>query len=301
MSSPAMTETKPETNTGEAATPPPPAELQRAGQRAPVAFDADDPVSLYMNTGIFEQLLRVGKMMALSSLVPEHLRGDKKVGDCALVAAQAFRWRMDPFSVSQHTFVLKGKLGYEGKLIAAVVNSSGKLVGSLGYAYSGQGRDRKVVVSGRLKGEKEDRTVGGTVSGWATDNEQWKNDPDQILAYRGAREWARRHTPEVLLGVHAEEEIGETVTLERGTDGSFAPRSLDDLAEKLTPATSEVVAPHPPTLAAVRCKVHPDVDLSNTDSCWKCTAEAKEKAEVAPKTDTPATPARKPGQSRLQE
>lgn len=84
------------------------------------------------------------------------------------------------------------------------------------------------------------------------------------------------------------------------------PKDLDGLAEKMAGAAPAApaaggTAAAPGPAPSVRCKVHPDVDLSNTDSCWKCTAEAKEKAEVAPKTDTPASPARKPGQSRLQE
>ena len=94
------------------------------------------------------QLQRVAKLMSSASLAPAHLRGEGKLGDCFLVAAQAFRWRMDPFSVAQHTYVLSGKLGYEGKLIAAIVNASGKLQGSLDYRYSGSGDQRSVTVSG---------------------------------------------------------------------------------------------------------------------------------------------------------
>jgi hypothetical protein len=179
-----------------------------APQRGAIeAFEADDPRALYMNTGLFEQLQRVALMMSAANVVPEHLRGKDKLSDCFLVVSQAFRWGFDPFAVAQCTYVLKGKLGYEGKLIAAVVNMSGKLAGPLSYAYSGAGKDRRVVVSGHFKGEDAARTIEGTVGLWATQNEQWTKAADQMLAYRGAREWARRHMPEAVLGVQAEEEV----------------------------------------------------------------------------------------------
>lgn len=221
----------------------------------PIDFDADDPVSLYMNTGIFEQLQRVAKMMSKANLVPAHLRTlykddgtikEDKTADCFLVAAQAFRWRMDPFSVAQHTFVTSGKLGYEGKLIAGLINASGKLRANLKPVYSGNAGDgRTVQIVGRIKGEEEDRVIEGNVGGWKTTNEKWKSMPDQMLFYRGAREWARRHMPEVMLGISAEEEIAETVPMERGPGGTFvqaAPATLGALTEKLREAPAPAAA-----------------------------------------------------------
>lgn len=206
-------------------------------------FNPDDPVSLYMQTSVFEQLQRVAKLMSNSALVPAHLRGDDKTPDCFLVAAQAFRWRMDPFAVAQHTYVLSGKLGYEGKLIAAVINASPRLDQRLNYEYSGSGTARRVVVSGRLKGEKTVRTVDGSIAQWATDrNPKWKDLPDQMLAYRGAREWARRHMPEAVLGVFAEEEIDQ---MARPTTVTISTETLDDFVtpEKVIAANDPKAEP----------------------------------------------------------
>ncbi len=222
-----------------------PVPAPRAVSRAAVQFDADDPISLYMDTGIFEQLQRVAKMMAQANLVPAHLRGGPdKVADCFLVAAQAFRWRMDPFSVAQHTFVTSGKLGYEGKLIAGLINASGRLETNLKPVYSGTvaGNDRKVTIVGRIRGEAEDRVIDGTVGQWKTSNEKWQTMPDQMLFYRGAREWARRHMPEVMLGISADEEIIETTAIE-------APRTLAQLTEKLHAAAQGGADPETRALA----------------------------------------------------
>ena len=259
--------------------------------RPAVSFDADDPVSLYMNTGIFDQLQRVAKMMAKANLVPAHLRGDEKIADCFLVAAQAFRWRMDPFSVAQHTFVTSGKLGYEGKLIAGLINASGRLKSNLKPIYSGPaGLERKVTIVGHILGEAEERVIDGTVSQWQTANEKWKTMPDQMLFYRGAREWARRHMPEVMLGISAEEEIVEA---ERVPVGLMAPRSLDELAEKLK---AEAPAPAADPAPTEPCK-HPTCPPSRIAALVPgqtlvCPCGEEWTAEPAP---------RKPKQTRLEE
>lgn len=236
--------------------------LPTAASPRAVAVDFSDPVAIYLDSDIFGQLQRVAKLMSSASLAPAHLRGEGKLGDCFLVAAQAFRWRMDPFSVAQHTYVLSGKLGYEGKLIAAVVNASGKLQSSLDYRYSGAGDQRSVTVSGKLIGDAEPREVVGSVGGWKTSNEQWKKNPDQMLAYRGAREWARRYMPEAVLGVQAEDDLAPSnVTMRDITPPSpstplaavsAAMDALLDATEQEADSTAPAVSdadPSPPAAA----------------------------------------------------
>jgi hypothetical protein len=206
-----------------------------------VAVDFSDPVAVYLDSDIFGQLQRVAKLMSSASLAPAHLRGEGKLGDCFLVAAQAFRWRMDPFAVAQHTYVLSGKLGYEGKLIAAVVNASGKLQGSLDYQYSGAGDQRQVTVLGKLIGDVAPRAVVGTVGGWKTSNEQWKKNTDQMLAYRGAREWARRYMPEAVLGIHADDDLAapSSVTMRDITPPSTPLAAVSAAMDALLDATEQ--------------------------------------------------------------
>jgi len=215
-----------------------PAPLPPRQTAIPVVFDPGDPVALYMNTDVFAQLQRVAKLMCSSGLVPVHLRGADKQADCFLVAAQAFRWRMDPFSVAQHTYVLSGKLGYEGKLIAALINASGKLAENLKPVYAGEKGtpQRRVTIVGVLKAGGE-RSIDGTVAEWQTTNAKWKEIPDQMLFYRGAREWARRHMPEVVLGIQAEEELVEAPA------AAPRPRTLDALTERIE--TVKTVNPEP--------------------------------------------------------
>lgn len=205
----------------------------------PVAVDVNNPTSLYLDTAVFAQINRVAVMLSKAGLAPKHLQGESKVADCILVVNQALRWNSDPFAVAQHTFVTQGKLGYEGKLIAAMVNSSPKLKENLAYEYAGEGDERTVTVTGQFKGSDRVRTVTGKVKDWKTTNDFWKKNPDQMLAYRGAREWARRHMPEVLLGVNSEDETSPRGLVDVTPRDGGASALNDALARTAPPSPSD--------------------------------------------------------------
>jgi hypothetical protein len=171
---------------------------------------ASSGVSVF-NPAAFSAMINVAQMMSQSSLIPDCLVRDKdgefsdekKASNCLLIVEQSARWEMSPFAVAQHASVIHGKLMWEGKLVAAVVAE--KLKVSLNYEYSGAGENMQVIVSATLPGEEVARTITGKVKDWKTS--QWKAaDYEQRLAYRGAREWARRHAPSVMLGVYTEDE-----------------------------------------------------------------------------------------------
>ena len=165
-------------------------------------------VSLF-DSGAFTQMAAVASKMAESSLVPQTLRGkteQETAANCFRVVEQAQRWKLSPFAVMDSASVVHGKLMWEGKLIAAAINSTLKT--RLRYDYSGSGDGRTVIVSGELDGVKVD--ISGSVKDWKTtgNGSPWKpSQYDQMLAYRGAREWARRHSPEIILGVYAPDEF----------------------------------------------------------------------------------------------
>lgn len=149
--------------------------------------------------------MHLAKVMSSAKMVPNHLQGSP--GDCLMVIEQAMRWQMSPFAVAQATAVVRGKMCFEGKLVAAAIQTSGVLEGRLNYEFEGDGQGRKVICSGLIRGEKKPRTVEVLLKDAKTDNQWWTKTPDQMLSYHSARVWARRHTPEVMLGVYAPEEF----------------------------------------------------------------------------------------------
>jgi hypothetical protein len=153
----------------------------------------------------FTEAMQLARMLAPSTMIPVHLRD--RPADILLVIMQAQRWEMDPFALMQEMSIIAGRPMYSGKVVAAVVQTRGRLQSRLQYDYSGSGDDRAVTVSGLLQGETEPRTVTVRLRDARTTNKVWQTQPDQQLAYHGARVWARRYVPELMLGIYSEEEF----------------------------------------------------------------------------------------------
>jgi hypothetical protein len=121
--------------------------------------------------------------------LPKHLRGN--AGACMAVALQALEWQMSPFAA---------------QLIAAVVNTRSGIEGRLKYRFEGDGDAMKCFVIGKIDGEELDYESPAIGSIHPKNSPLWKTNPQQQLGYYSARAWARRHTPEVILGVYDREE-----------------------------------------------------------------------------------------------
>ena len=150
------------------------------------------------------EAMEMAKMMASTGFLARELQTP---GGAMFVMEQSMRWAMSPFAVAMEPSFSHGKPMFSGKVVAAAVSSSGAITGRLHYTYAGQGDDRTITVSGTVRGETEPRTVTVRLGDARTNNKVWNTQPDQQLAYHGARVWARRHTPEVMLGVYSEEEM----------------------------------------------------------------------------------------------
>ncbi|NHN93898.1 recombinase RecT, partial [Acetobacter sicerae] len=141
----------------------------------------------------------------------------------------------------------------------------------LDYDFSGVGDSRKVFVMGRIKGEAKDRTVEVLLKDARTTNEWWTKTPDQMLAYHGARVWARRHTPEVMLGVYSPEEFSSN------NDRSEAGPAID-----ITPASHQVQQQKPVDhLAIWTNRLKQCGDGACCDMQWSKWDETIQKAEAA--------------------
>jgi hypothetical protein len=200
-----------------------------AVSRAPERLIVHDPVGV-LDTARFEHLMRIAKVMACSSLIPDSLtikdkralEPDAVLGNCFLVVNQAARWNADPFAVAQCVSVVRGKICYEGKLIAAII--AAKLGVRLSYVWNDlPGDNLGIIVSGTIPGETDSRSIAGTVGQWKTtgDNSPWPKNPRNMLAYRGAREWGRLHASDIMLGVYSPDELEDL------TDNMRATRARD--------------------------------------------------------------------------
>lgn len=251
-----MSTTAVETNHEQKAAAAPAQSLVPAQPRQGIRVVEDTgPLAHLFDTARFEHMIRIARVMAQASLIPDHMTIGKGkqflseqeiLSNCFLVVNQAVRWGMDPFAVVPETYVVSGKLGFQGKLVAAVVNARAGLKERLNYEFSGTGDARTVTISATFVNETEPRTVTLSVAQAKTDNKMWAKDPDQKLIYSGATKWARRHCPEIMLGVLTDDDVDAMAAAQ-----AHLPRaaSLDDLAKRLTGEASTVPASEPTVTA----------------------------------------------------
>jgi hypothetical protein len=153
-------------------------------------------------------LFEFAKMMAISGqCIPPVFRD--KPGACLALALQAFRTGADPFAVANKAYLVNDRIAYEAQFITAVINTSGILKRRLRATYEGEGQALRCTISGEVQGEDEplqyrSPTIGSIP---VKNSPLWKSDPEQQLFYYSARAWARRHAPEVILGMDTGEDI----------------------------------------------------------------------------------------------
>lgn len=183
-----------------------------------------------------DQAMRLASFMAKAKTVPAHLQDSP--GDCLMVIEASMRWQMSPFAVAQCTSVIQGKLMFEGKLVAAVIETSGGIVGHLDYEFEGVGAERSITVSAVRRGETAARTVTVALKDARTNNGIWNKQPDQQLVYHATRVWARRWLPAVMLGVYSPEEMPEPpfngTTLEAKPEAAPEPQVSASAANPFT-------------------------------------------------------------------
>ena len=160
------------------------------------------------------ELMDMANMMASSGqMVRDFYRNNP--GDCAALIMICQPYGFNPFMTSWKTYKASksadAPVSFEGQLVNAMVNQSAPVKGRLRYAYDGEGGDRQCTVSGtdRETGDEITYTTPKIKDIPVKNSPLWKADPDQQLGYYAARSWARRHFPELLLGVYTREEIEE--------------------------------------------------------------------------------------------
>ena len=130
----------------------------------------------------------------------------------------AMRIGMDPFMFLQRTYVTSGKLGLEGQLAIALVNTRGKIRGKLKFEYTGkEGTNERACVAWAVDQETGEVVRGPKVSiqtavdeGWYGRNPKWKTIPELMLAYRAGAWFARVNCPDALLGMELDDELVDT-------------------------------------------------------------------------------------------
>jgi hypothetical protein len=179
------------------------------------------------------EVVKFAEVMCRADIaLPQHLRGN--AGACMAVALQALEWQMSPFAVASKSYAIGGRIAYEAQLIAAVVNTRSGIKGRLRYSYEGTGNDMTCTVTGTLDGEEYSYTSPPVGAITPKNSPLWKTDTAQQLGYYSARSWARRYTPEVILGVYDREEAEQFQGPDNARDITPQPSVMQRLRQNAT-------------------------------------------------------------------
>jgi len=202
--------------------------LQRAG--LPSRMEMSPGLAIFFDDALYQRCKNIAKLMsAAASMAPAHLRDKPEA--CFAVVSRSIVWKLDPFAVAMSTYQTPGgSIGYEGKLIQAILEMSGRIEGQIRFTHNGDwsklrrkfkmkaGASGKeypvptwtpedaeglsVTVAAKIKGEQEDRTLEVWLeSCWPLNSPLWATDPRRQICYTAVRAFANMATPSLLFGI----------------------------------------------------------------------------------------------------
>lgn len=191
-----------------------------------------------------EDAFEVSKVLAIAGCaVPKHLRDNP--GLCLNVCLMAYALDMDPFALANKTYVVNDRLCFEAALYHAVVLQRAPIKGRIRSSYDGEGAKRTCRVWAQIEGDEIVDYVSPQTGNIKPKNSPlWINDPDQQLFYFSVRSFARRHFPDVMMGIYTVDEMQDSSELL--TDIQSRP-SVQLLAGRL--ANPTIAATVEPTIA----------------------------------------------------
>jgi len=233
-------------------------------------------LSVFSNTGAFEQAQRFAQALCKSDIVPQTYRNN--LPNTLVALEMANRMGESPLMVMQNLDIIHGKPAFNGKFTISRINTCGRF-SPLRFRYTGEGDHRSCVAYAKDAATGE-MLEGPPVSismakkeGWFTRNgSKWPTMPDMMLMYRAGTFFQRMYAPELTMGMQTTEELHdigfETTsaaapaanpiaalnseaaakpTRRPRASRPAAPEIIDTPSEEMssTPATAEPPAPNP--------------------------------------------------------
>lgn len=198
-------------------------------------------LALFLDDKLYERVSAIAvRMSKADGITPKHLLGKPEA--CFAIVTRAITWKLDPFAVAMATYQTPGgSIGFEGKLVHAIIENSQRLEpgsGGVSFEYygdwakvqgrftiressktDGDGKPRKyaaatwtdddaikgqcgVVVKATLRGESKAREFRfDLVQAQPRNSTLWATDPKTQLGYTAVRRFASAVVPALLMGV----------------------------------------------------------------------------------------------------
>lgn len=218
------------------------ATLQTLQQSAIAQPREQAPVAVSMtNLQGFELAQRAAKLLAASTLVPKEYQGN--MPNCVIALNMAQRIGADPLMVMQNLVIVHGRPTWSSQFLIATVNTCGRFTALRFEFFGEQNTDTwgcRAWAIEKATGEKlvgSDVTIGiAKAEGWYGKNgSKWKSIPQQMLMYRAGSWWTRAFAPELSMGLHTAEEVGDVYDAKVDSSGGYTV-DLDELQRQHAPA-----------------------------------------------------------------
>lgn len=178
------------------------------------SMDNRQMMNLLENTKLLNNIVRIAKVYANSSMVPKQYQ--RSVDNCFVAVELAGRMGVSPVLVMQNLYVVQGRPSWSGQACVALINGCGKFSEELKFIFVGnESSDDYGCYAKTIRKADGEELCGTTITikmakdeGWhGKDGSKWKTMPRQMLMYRAAAFFARTYCPEVLMGFSTAEEV----------------------------------------------------------------------------------------------
>ena len=198
--------------------------------------------SVFSGIQQFEDAQRIAKALASSTLIPPQFQGQQGFANCLVALEIANRMRMSPFQVMQNLHIIHGRPSWSSQFIIGLINGCGRF-SPLRYDISGKGDTlacaavaTEIATGDELRGPEVTMAMAKR-EGWATKSgSKWATMPELMIRYRAAAFWGRLFIPELLVGIHTQEEV---MDVEPVSVSEAPATSVADLNAKLQAETPE--------------------------------------------------------------
>lgn len=179
-------------------------------------------VSMFLNEQRFEFAQRIGKMLAASTMLPDHFRNN--IGNCLIALNLSERLGIDVFGLMQTCYIVHGRPGFEAKLLIAIFNARTQLfVPPLRWEMKGsfpKGGDAACRAYAVDK-ETQEPLYGEWIDwqmvndeGWnKKQGSKWLTMPGQMFRYRSASFFINAYEPGLKMGIQTIDELEEIIDI----------------------------------------------------------------------------------------
>lgn len=198
-------------------------------------------VDVFSDINVFQNAQQICKSLIMSDIVPEAYRGESKLPNAMIALEMANRMKISPIGVMQNMHIIEGRPTWSSSFIISMINSSGKF-SPLRFKYEDLGHKsveytyfkwnptagkKNLPVTEKVEIDDMactayaiDKATGEIVygpkitlemavqEGWySKSGSKWKTMPQLMISYRAAAFFGRLYVPEIMQGMHTDDEV----------------------------------------------------------------------------------------------